>query len=97
MNAALLMKPQEGCAFATLPLGAVDVLVEYEHEAGEAASWDDPGEPEALTIIGVFINGAWTDPDDWLDDRILAKWTETLREQCADAAVQAREADEVAL
>ncbi len=77
-----LEKPAKGCYFETMCLGDADVLVECEYTPGEPAVWNldspmcGPGEAAQVAIVRCLINGRWVDPQDFVDQRILDRWTQ---------------------
>lgn len=51
---------------AFMPLGRASVNVEYELIDGEAQ------------VLNAFINGQWTDPQDWIAPSVFDGWQEEL-------------------
>jgi hypothetical protein len=80
-------------AYARMLLGAAEVLVEYEYEAGEDAVMDlnspmcGPGCAANASILGVLINGTWCDPEDFMDPDTIERWREAI---CDSEEVAAR-------
>ena len=85
-------KPQRGCAFSTRFLGDAEVLVEYEYEPGDPGRLSGPPEdcyppePAQVTVLQVFINGVWCDPEDFIADAILERWHEEIEGEIDSAA-----------
>jgi hypothetical protein len=74
-----------------LNLGDTECDVEYEYEAGEdeitsgpADNWH-PGSPESVTILGVFVNGMWVEPDLFAPN-VIDDWEQTIIERLHDEA-----------
>lgn len=91
------VQPASGCHHAELIFGATSVLVEFEGEAEERATWDDPGYPATVAILRVLIGGVWCDAEDVVPDAVLERWETELLEGCdedrlraADDAAEAR-------
>lgn len=62
--------PQDGSHIARIVAGDSYVLVEYDLQPAEAPVYDlesplcGPGCAEEITVLNLFVNGAWSDPSD---------------------------------
>jgi hypothetical protein len=79
-------KPQPGCHFREVSLGELTVQIEYETEGGEAQTWDHPGCEASVSILQVFLNGCWVDPQDFVADSVIERWEQEILEALADEA-----------
>ena len=79
-------KPQPGCHFREVCLGDLSVTIEYETERGEAQTWDYPGCEASVSILQVFLNGCWVDPQDFVADSVIERWEQEILEALADEA-----------
>jgi hypothetical protein len=77
-------KPQAGCHFAEVTMGDLTVTVEYEYEREERQTYWEPGHPASLEILQVFLNGKWIDPRDFVAEKTLTQWEESIWESFAD-------------
>lgn len=82
-----------GCDTTTVVLGDLDVLVEYEYDAGERGCHTlpngDPGWPEippTVMLVSLFLNGKWIAPADILSQDRIEKIEQEIMEQIADKA-----------
>ena len=80
---AIDAQPQAGAHWIYTHLGDAEVIVEYEYDAGSPGRLSGPPEdcyeadPEEVSILGVFINGSWTDTDD-LSPKLLERWEQEI-------------------
>lgn len=72
--------------------GDAEVLVEFDFVAGEEPNYDvespgvGPGRSPALLIERALVNGAWIDPLDVFDAKLVEQWEQTLLEQQLEVA-----------
>jgi hypothetical protein len=78
-------------SIARLLLGAVPVLVEYDHQEAEPQTRDHPGCPATVDILAVRIGAhEIDDPESVLSEWQLRRWEEQILEQIGDADEAAR-------
>jgi hypothetical protein len=78
-------KPQAGCHFAEVAMGDLTVTVEYEYEREDRQTYWEPGHPASLEILQVFLNGKWIDPRDFVSEKTLTQWEESIWESFEEA------------
>lgn len=52
-----MAKPYRGCRLLPTELDGAPVTLEYEYEAAEPGSWDEPPHPASAEVIRVWIGG----------------------------------------
>lgn len=51
----------------TIPApSGVPIGCRYEYTPGAPQTLTDPADPPEITLVQVFLNGHWVDPEDWL-------------------------------
>jgi hypothetical protein len=83
--AGSMAKPQRGCHFHTATWGNADIVLEYEYEAGQLETWNDPAIPGSVSIIQILLNGCWIDPDGLIAPNLIDMWAQEIFEAHGDS------------
>lgn len=55
----------KGCKISFLEIARAQVQVEYEYTPADEPTEDDPGWPEEIVPLRMFVNGRWVDIEDF--------------------------------
>jgi hypothetical protein len=78
------LKPRPGRFVAEMHLGEATVMVEYEYEAAQRGTFDEPAFPAQVNIAQVLVHGKMVDADQFKDS-VLDRWTQEILDSDHDA------------
>ena len=71
-------KPLRGCHFHTVDWNGAEIVLEYEYEAGQLETWNDPAIAGSVSIIQILLNGCWIDPDGLIAQDVIDGWANEI-------------------